>query len=269
MKIPLWLIGAVFAGYTVWAVNYWHCYKCQCCDTNPAAVAQPGSGEPKFLWNADQPVEDSLFSKWKSRLLKDGGQGDTLLITGWYRKDEKTPAGTANLGLARAAALKAMMQPELPDIRLRIAADDTADSLREGGPPMPSAAFSWIKMVLKKEDGAIIESDKDVIFLFPFNSTEKDNNPEVDAYLKKLVDKHKSSKATFVVTGHTDDVGAPERNRQLGLARAQSIANILKTNGIAAVRIQVVSKGEAEPAVKNDTENGRQQNRRVVLTVNN
>jgi outer membrane protein OmpA-like peptidoglycan-associated protein len=221
------------------------------------------------LWNADRPVEDPLFAKWKSRLLKDGGQGDTLLITGLYRQDEKAPAGAANLGLARAAALKAMMQPELPNVRLRIAADNTADSLRVGGPPMPSAAFSWIKMVLKKEAGAIIESDKDVIFLFPFNSTEKDSNPEVDAYLKKLVDKHKSSKASFVVTGHTDDVGAPERNRQLGLGRAQSIANILKVNGITPDRIQILSKGETEPTIKNDTENGRQQNRRVVLTVNN
>jgi outer membrane protein OmpA-like peptidoglycan-associated protein len=269
MKLPLWLIGAMFVGYSVWAVNYWHCYKCQCCDGQPQVAEQQSSGEPLFLWNADKPVADNNFAAWKERLLKSSGQGDTLLITGWYRAAETAAAGAENLGLARAMALKAMMQPEVPDSRFRLAAMTVTDSLRDGGPAMPSASFSWIKMILKKEEGAIIESDKDVTFLFPFNSTEKDDNPEVDAYLKKLVDKHKATKATFVVVGHTDDVGSPERNNQLGMGRAKAIAKILENNGIAAGRIQVLSKGETEPVAGNDSENGRQQNRRVVLTVNN
>lgn len=269
MKIPLWLIGAAFVGYSVWAVNHWHCYKCKCCDGRQQVAEKQSSGEPLFLWNADKPLEDKNFPAWKERLLKSSGQGDTLLITGWYRAAEKAPAGADNLGLARATALKALMQPEVPDSRLRLAAQTTEDSLREGGAAMPSAAFSWIKMVLKKEEGAIIESDKDVTFLFPFNSTEKDDNPAVDAYLKKLVEKHKTGKSTFIVVGHTDDVGSPERNNQLGMARAEAIAKILKNNGIAAGRIKVLSKGETEPVAGNTSESGRQQNRRVVLTVNN
>ena len=123
-------------------------------------------------------------------------------------------------------------------------------------------------MVLKKEDSAIIESDKDVILLFPFNSTEKEHDPKVDAYLKEMCEKHQSDATTFVVTGHTDDVGEAASNISFGLKRAQSVAKILKDNGIASSRIQTGSKGEAEPVADNSTEDGRHQNRRVVITVN-
>ncbi|MCB0530437.1 MAG: OmpA family protein, partial [Saprospiraceae bacterium] len=134
--------------------------------------------------------------------------------------------------------------------------------------PMESASFNWVKMVLKKEDSAIIETDRDVILLFPFNSTEKDHNPAVDAYLKKMCEKHKTTRATFRVVGHTDDVGTEEDNVKLGMGRAKAVAKILMDNGIASERIQVDSKGEAEPVASNDNDDGRHQNRRVIITVN-
>ena len=162
-----------------------------------------------------------------------------------------------------------MMAPEIPASRVRIAARKIEDDgLAEGGKPMESASFSWSKMVLKQEDSAIIESDQDVILLFPFNSTEKERDAKVDAYLKELCAKHINSGATFNVVGHTDNVGTDEENIALGLARAKSVARILTSNGIAANRIQTASKGKAEPVADNNTDDGRHQNRRVVITVN-
>lgn len=265
MKIPLWLIAVLFAGYTVWCVNYWHCRQCDCCNGESPETTVQTSGVPLFKWNADKPESDANFSAWKKDLLAKGGQGDTLLITGWYRAAE---ANGAKLGMARAEALRAMMMPEMPDSRLHLAAKAVEDSLAEGGPARQSAGFSWSKMVLKKEEGAIIESDNAVTFLFPFNSTEKDKDPAVDAYLKKLVDKHKATNATFSVVGHTDNVGSDAQNAALGLGRAKAIAKILMDNGIATNRIKVESKGKSEPVADNNTEDGRHQNRRVVLTTN-
>lgn len=271
MKIPFWLIALLFVGYSYWAVNKWHCVQCQCCDgqTPPTEAAKKTSGVPLFSWNADKPEQDTNFVAWKKTLVAGGGQGDTLLITGWYRADETNGTAAADLGMARAEALKAMMTPPLPENRIHITSKQVTDSLAEGGPPRESAGFSWKKMDLAEEKGAIIEQDNDVIFLFPFNSTVKDKNPEVDAYLKNLVEKHKSTKATFMVVGHTDNVGEPEDNIKLGMGRAKSIAKILTDNGIAADRIKVDSKGEAEPVADNGTDDGRHRNRRVVLTTNN
>jgi len=265
MRLPLWLIAVLFVGYTVWCVNYWHCRQCDCCNGEPATQTVQTSGVPLFKWNADKPEPDANFAAWKKELLARGGQGDTLLITGWYRAGE---TNGEKLGMARAEALRAMMMPEMPDSRLHLAAKAVTDSLAEGGPARESADFSWLKMVLKKEEGAIIESDNAVTFLFPFNSTEKDKDPAVDAYLKKLVDKHKGTTATFSVVGHTDNVGDDAKNIALGMGRAKAIAKILTDNGIAANRIKVESKGKSEPVADNSTEDGRHQNRRVVLTTN-
>jgi len=211
-------------------------------------------------------VPDAKFPDWKKAFLAKGGQGDTLVITGHYREGE---TNGEQLALARAAAIRDMLAPELPAGRVRIAAKMiTADGLAEGSKPMESASFSWSKMVLKKEDSAVIETDRDVILLFPFNSTERDRDANVEAYLKEMCAKHKTTTTKFNVVGHTDNVGTDEENVTLGLARAKTVAQSLERYGIAANRITTSSKGESEPAADNSTDEGRQQNRRVVITVN-
>lgn len=268
MKIPLWLIALLFAGYTVWCANYWHQYcKSRCCDEAAAPTAPVTTGVPLFNWNAERPVADTKFPDWKKSLLAKGGQGDTLVITAYYRANEP---GGEKLALARAQALKAMMMPEMPESRIKLLTKQIPDDgLAQGSAPMESAAFSWTKMVLKENQGAIIESDNAVTFLFPTNSTERDRNPEVEAYLKKLIEKHKNTTSSFSVIGYTDNVGSPAINLKLGRARAHSIALFLSKNGIDQKRIVEDSKGQADPVADNNTEEGRHQNRRVVLTTVN
>ncbi|MCW5924033.1 MAG: OmpA family protein [Saprospiraceae bacterium] len=271
MKIPFWLIILLFIGYSIWATTCWHNHMMRdCCEdtTAAAAAAAETTGVPLFNWNADKPEPDAKFPDWKKAFLasKDHGQGDTLVITGYYRAGE---ANGEQLARARAEAIRDMLAPELPANRVRIATQMIADDgLAEGSAPKQSASFSWSKMVLKEEDSAIIESDQDVIILFPFNSTVKDRDPKVDAYLKELCAKHKTTNATFNVVGHTDDIGSDEQNMKMGLDRAKSVAQILRSNGIAANRIQTSSKGKTEPVADNATDDGRRQNRRVVITVN-
>lgn len=264
MKIPLWLIALLFLGYCVWCANYWHGHQMQHCCGDGAALKET-TGVPLFRWNTDKPESDAKFPDWKKALLAKGGQGDTLVITGHYRAGE---ANGEQLALARAAAIRDMMAPELPASRIRLAAKMVNDDLKEGGDPMESAAFNWSKMVLKKEDSAVIEADQDVILLFPFNSAERDRDPKVEAYLKTLCEKHKATGATFNVVGHTDNVGTDEENMKLGLDRAKTVVRILNENGIAANRVNTSSKGESEPVADNSTDEGRQKNRRVVITVN-
>lgn len=271
MKIPLWLLALLFLGWTAWSVNR-ICARCGCgaeATASPGTTAAMTTGVPLFLWNNADPVADPNFKDFKRKLIGRGGQGDTLLITGLYRADEKNTSKFANLGLARADAIKQMMMPEVPESRMRLSSQLVGDSLRDGGPARESATFSWLKMVLKANEGAIIEADNAVTILFPTNSTVKDKDPKVDAYLKALCEKHKSDNATFTVVGHADNVGNDEVNIALGRGRAESIAQFMVRNGIAQNRIKTDSKGKAEPVADNSTEDGRHQNRRVVITVNN
>jgi OOP family OmpA-OmpF porin len=70
---------------------------------------------------------------------------------------------------------------------------------------------------------------------------------------------------TITVEGHTDSRGDENYNQSLSERRAQSTKDYLVNKGVAADRITVAGKGETDPVASNDTEEGRAQNRRVVI----
>ena len=72
---------------------------------------------------------------------------------------------------------------------------------------------------------------------------------------------------TIHVVGHTDAVGTDEANQILSEGRANAVKADLVKRGIAAERITTEGKGEKEPVADNDTEEGRQLNRRVEFTI--
>ena len=75
-------------------------------------------------------------------------------------------------------------------------------------------------------------------------------------------------KSTMIeVAGHTDSTGSESYNQLLSQQRAQSVSNILNRDGVASVRIDTVGYGERRPIASNSTPTGRQQNRRVELTL--
>jgi OmpA-OmpF porin, OOP family len=70
------------------------------------------------------------------------------------------------------------------------------------------------------------------------------------------------------VEGHTDNVGTAEYNLDLSLRRATAVRDFLVSQGVAAERLTVEGLGFARPVAENDTEAGRQKNRRVDLVIN-
>jgi outer membrane protein OmpA-like peptidoglycan-associated protein len=69
------------------------------------------------------------------------------------------------------------------------------------------------------------------------------------------------------VEGHTDSTGSDEYNMDLSNRRAVAVRNLLTGRGIADSRIDVVGYGETMPVASNDTEAGRQRNRRVGIKI--
>ncbi|MGQ9425980.1 OmpA family protein [Gilvimarinus sp. F26214L] len=67
------------------------------------------------------------------------------------------------------------------------------------------------------------------------------------------------------VSGHTDSTGSDRYNQTLSEERASSVRSYLLGRGIVAGRVQAVGYGERYPVASNDSEAGRQQNRRVEL----
>src|SRR5262249_54474797 len=74
-------------------------------------------------------------------------------------------------------------------------------------------------------------------------------------------------KTVVEVAGHTDNKGSKEFNQSLSERRASTVANYLEGRGLNSKRFIVVGDGFSHPIASNSTEQGRQQNRRVELTI--
>jgi outer membrane protein OmpA-like peptidoglycan-associated protein len=73
---------------------------------------------------------------------------------------------------------------------------------------------------------------------------------------------HKKS-ARIEISGHTDNVGNPRANKALSDKRAKACRDYLISKGIDGSRIEAVGYGDARPIASNDSEGGRQENRRI------
>lgn len=69
------------------------------------------------------------------------------------------------------------------------------------------------------------------------------------------------------VAGHTDSTGSATYNRTLSERRADSVIAYLQSRGVQRQRMIAVGAGQDHPVASNDTAEGRQQNRRVEITI--
>lgn len=102
--------------------------------------------------------------------------------------------------------------------------------------------------------------------LFEFDSDRVTSNAA--ANLQKLAESlDKYPNTDLMIVGHTDAVGTDSYNQGLSERRARSAAAFLVQQGVASGRLQSVGRGETEPIATNDTEEGRQLNRRVEVAI--
>lgn len=102
---------------------------------------------------------------------------------------------------------------------------------------------------------------------FPYDNAE---NPSVsnttEDYFKQIVTETQAGRQIKLV-GHTDDKGSTHYNLLLGLERANTVKQLLINRGADSETISTSSQGEVTPIQTNDTDAGRQANRRVELTI--
>jgi outer membrane protein OmpA-like peptidoglycan-associated protein len=101
---------------------------------------------------------------------------------------------------------------------------------------------------------------------FDFNKSElkPESYLELDRLFNFLKD---NSDIKVEISGHTDNVGTDEYNMNLSQARANTVKDYLVEKGIESIRIISKGYGESKPVSTNDTEEGRQLNRRVEFKI--
>ena len=92
--------------------------------------------------------------------------------------------------------------------------------------------------------------------------------PESYMILNDLVTLLESNtKMKIELAGHTDAIGGTQTNLKLSENRVESVKKFLTDNGIKSNRVKGVGYGGKRPVAKNNTEEGREKNRRVEFKV--
>ncbi len=101
-----------------------------------------------------------------------------------------------------------------------------------------------------------------------FDVDKSDLRPEAEENLAELaVILVKYADTDILLEGHTDSTGAEDHNMSLSERRAKSVLLFLMQQDVIASRMTAQWYGEAQPIAENDTELGRQENRRVEVAI--
>ena len=102
--------------------------------------------------------------------------------------------------------------------------------------------------------------------MFDFDSDRL--RPEAATNLRSLASSLTAYPNTdLLIVGHTDSEGKTDYNQALSQRRAQSVADFLTSHGVSSYRLRNAGRGESEPLASNESESGRQQNRRVEVAI--
>lgn len=121
--------------------------------------------------------------------------------------------------------------------------------------------------------GVSVTRDGDNITLnMPGNITFATNSSDLNANFYDVLNSvsmvlAEFDKTVIEIAGHTDSRGEEPYNQALSERRASAVASYLGTRSVRTDRIITVGAGETHPIATNDTDLGRQANRRVELTL--
>lgn len=181
-------------------------------------------------------------------------------------------SGEARIADARARQQVAQAQEERNRIQLqereqevnkaRNAAENARNTAAAAQSELANARQELQDLQAKQTARGMVMTLSDVLF----DTGQATLKPGADRALDRLAQFMKDSPGTDVlIEGHTDSVGTDDYNLGLSQRRAQAVADALSSRGVSGDRVQTKGLGKAYPVASNDTQAGRQQNRRVEI----
>ena len=119
----------------------------------------------------------------------------------------------------------------------------------------------------RNQDGSINLVMPSVTFATNSSTVQPQFQNALNDVARVLREDGTSNKLALVIHGHTDNTGTDAINNPLSQNRAQSVLNYLAGQGISASRMTARGYGSTSPVADNSTASGREQNRRVEITV--
>ncbi|MFT4699192.1 MAG: OOP family OmpA-OmpF porin [Flavobacteriaceae bacterium] len=147
-------------------------------------------------------------------------------------------------------------------------ADADGDSVLDKDDECPNIAGTVANNGCPEVTIEIIKQLNDFSKTILFDTGKSTIRQESYAVLQNIVDIMKEySSASFVLEGHTDSQGRETTNQKLSESRAASVREYLTSIGMSGSRLSSVGYGELRPIASNKTRAGRQENRRVEISL--
>ncbi len=105
---------------------------------------------------------------------------------------------------------------------------------------------------------------RNIFFDTDKSTLRKQSNAELDKVVELM---KQNANLKVEISGHTDNVGAADYNQRLSESRAEAVVNYLVKKGVSKFRLEAKGYGLTRPVSENDSEAGRQLNRRTELEV--
>ena len=171
-----------------------------------------------------------------------GGAAAGAVIGGIASGSARGAIVGAAIGGAAGAAVGAIMDSQAEDLQDRL----------------PNARVERVG------EGIAVTFDSGILFAV----NQANLQPAGQQNLRDLVASLEEYEGTEVlVVGHTDSTGEEAYNQSLSERRADSARTFLIGAGLDASRVRAMGRGELEPIASNDTDSGRQANRRVEVAI--
>ena len=240
--VVMYAISSVNAGkYRVLSDSLFAAFRGSPRTMDPIQVGQTQTGSGSELESA--VVQSALHGQQRSTLAP-------VPVQGGNQANGAAPIANHAQSGASAAAAAALAK----------VADDVAralDSLIKQNMVAVRRSEFWIEVEIKTD------------ILYPSGSAQLAPNA-VDV-IQRLGDALAPFPNSIRVEGHTDNkpikTVAFYSNWELSAARAGSVVRVLQSHGVAPERLAVIGYGEQRPVQGNDTEQGRNANRRVVVVI--
>lgn len=113
-------------------------------------------------------------------------------------------------------------------------------------------------------EGIKITFDSGILFETGKSSLQPTAKANIEK-LSRILNKYEDT--NILIEGHTDSDGTEEFNQTLSEARANSVSNYAKGQGVTGQRVTTVGYGELQPIASNETADGKRLNRRVEIAI--
>ena len=210
-----------------------------------------------FLFNSNVVTTNSGWEELRHHVLSEKQDGKILQIMAPFLKEEGKEKG-----IARAKSIFLKMETDLDTAKIEYEAYLVEIPNEKRSKPFDGAKFNWLTRNKNIEELA----NRSLIY-FPNNSTKKLENDNIANYLKKVAKSVNGTSKKVYLSGHTDNIGNPVKNKALSVKRANSVKEELILLGLDKEQIIVVGYGEEKPIATNETPEGRQKNGRVELQI--